>query len=98
MRSRFIVVVVAAGWAVSLSGLPAICLGADDDSFSPEQVAFFEAKIRPIFVEHCWKCHAADEKGGLRLDARDTALAGGDSGPTIVPGKPDESLMVRAVR
>jgi mono/diheme cytochrome c family protein len=69
-----------------------------DDAFSPEQVAFFESKIRPIFVEHCWKCHANDEKGGLRLDSRDTALAGGDSGPAIVPGKPDESLMVTAVR
>ncbi|MCE9632290.1 MAG: DUF1553 domain-containing protein [Planctomycetia bacterium] len=69
-----------------------------DDSFSPEQIAFFESKIRPIFVEHCWKCHAADEKGSLRLDSRDTALAGGDSGPAIVPGKPDESLMVTAVR
>ncbi|MEI6239925.1 MAG: DUF1553 domain-containing protein [Planctomycetia bacterium] len=70
----------------------------DDDAFSPDQIAFFETKIRPIFVEHCWKCHAADEKGNLRLDSRDTALAGGDSGPAIEPGKPDESLMVRAVR
>ena len=71
---------------------------AEDDAFTPEQIAFFESKIRPIFVEHCWKCHAADEKGSLRLDSRDTALAGGDSGPAIEPGKPDESLMVRAVR
>jgi len=70
----------------------------DGDSFTPDQIAFFESKIRPIFVEHCWKCHADDEKGNLRLDSRDTALAGGDSGPAIEPGKPDESLMVRAVR
>ena len=67
-------------------------------AFPPEQIAFFESKIRPIFVEHCWKCHAADEKGNLRLDSRETALTGGDSGAAIVPGKPDESLLVRAVR
>lgn len=83
-----------------------VCLGAArgraeepvNAGFSPEQIAFFESEIRPIFVEHCWKCHAADEKGGLRLDSRDTALAGGDSGPAITPDKPDESLVVRAVR
>ncbi|MFM8892928.1 MAG: PSD1 and planctomycete cytochrome C domain-containing protein, partial [Planctomycetia bacterium] len=68
------------------------------DSFSPEQIAFFETKIRPVFVDHCWKCHADDAKGGLRLDGREDALAGGDSGPAIEPGKPDASLLVRAVR
>ena len=68
------------------------------DAFTPEQISFFETRIRPIFVEHCWKCHAEDAKGHLRLDARDTALAGGDSGPAFEPGKPDESLLVRAVR
>jgi mono/diheme cytochrome c family protein len=60
---------------------------------------FFEKSIRPILVEHCQKCHGAKkQQGGLRLDSRDAALKGGDSGPAIVAGKPDESLVVRAVR
>jgi hypothetical protein len=88
----------AAVLGVAIAHASAVLAEPSDDSFLPEQIAFFEAKIRPIFVEHCWKCHAADEKGSLRLDSRDTALAGGDSGPAIVPGKPDESLMVMAVR
>jgi hypothetical protein len=88
-------IAAALAWQGSLHGHAAEPANA---AFSPEQVAFFESKIRPIFVEHCWKCHAADEKGNLRLDTRDAALAGGDSGAAIEPGKPAESLMVRAVR
>ena len=63
-----------------------------------DDAAHFEAKVRPILVAHCWKCHAADAKGSLRLDSRETALEGGDSGPAFVPGQPDASLLVRAVR
>jgi hypothetical protein len=78
--------------------LPCQADPAADDTFSPEQSAFFEAKIRPIFVEHCWKCHTDDEQGNLRLDSRDSALAGGDSGPALVPGDAAASLLVKAVR
>ncbi len=63
-------------------------------------IEFFEKRIRPVLVEHCYKCHSARAdkvKGGLRLDSKRTALAGGDSGPVIVPGKPAESLLIEAV-
>src|SRR2546430_929042 len=70
---------------------------ADDSGFD-----FFEKKIRPVLVEHCYKCHSAQAKklrGGLRLDLKAGWEKGGDSGkPAIVPGKPDESLLIRAVR
>jgi len=62
---------------------------------------FFESKIRPILVEHCYKCHSAESekiKGGLRLDTRETLLKGGDSGPGIIPEKADLSLLIKAVR
>jgi hypothetical protein len=62
---------------------------------------FFEKKIRPVLVQHCYKCHSAEakkDKGGLRLDTRDGLRKGGDSGPALVPGKPDDSLLVKAVR
>lgn len=63
-------------------------------------VDFFEAKIRPLLVDHCYDCHSAGKKikGGLRLDFRAGWEKGGDSGPAIVAGKPDESLLIKAVR
>ena len=62
----------------------------------------FDREVRPILVEHCGHCHGADEKtrqGSLRLDVREAALAGGDSGqPAIVPGKPAASEVVARIR
>jgi hypothetical protein len=64
----------------------------------PEAIKFFESKVRPILSENCFKCHAAvKQKGGLRLDSRAAILQGGDSGPAVVPGKNDESLLVEAI-
>ena len=70
-----------------------------DTAPTAEQVRFFETAVRPVLVEHCQKCHGADKQwNGLRLDSREALLRGGDSGPAIVPGKPDESRLIRAVR
>ena len=66
-----------------------------------EGVEFFEKHVRPIFVERCEACHSAAKgktSGGLALDTRDGWLEGGDSGPPVTPGKPDESLLIKAVR
>jgi hypothetical protein len=66
---------------------------------SPEGVEFFEKKIRPVLVEQCFKCHTgAKPKGKLRLDSRAGLLQGGDTGPAIVPGQPDKSLLLTAIR
>src|SRR5690349_11144715 len=55
---------------------------------APEQIKFFEEKVRPILADNCYKCHGSEnQKGSLRLDLREMALAGGESGPVIVPGK-----------
>src|SRR5262245_57396292 len=63
-----------------------------------EQIEFFEKSIRPLFVTHCSECHAEGKgKGGLRLISGESVRRGGDSGPAIVPGKPDESLLIEAV-
>jgi len=63
---------------------------------------FFEKKVRPVLVEHCFKCHADQEvkapKGGLRLDSRAGLLRGGDNGPAVVPGEPDKSRLIEAIR
>ena len=64
-------------------------------------LAHFESKIRPVLVEHCLECHSIESgkaKGGLRLDDREAVLRGGDSGPALAPGKPEESLLLAAIR
>src|SRR5262249_32210290 len=64
-------------------------------------VAFSEKKVRRWPVEPCSSCHSAQAKkqrGGLALDTKEAVLKGGDRGPAVVPGKPDESLSIRAVR
>lgn len=71
---------------------------ADDPAAA---TAFFEEKIIPLLEERCFKCHSHESgkaKGGLALDSRKGWEKGGESGPAIVPGKPDESLLIQAVR
>ena len=61
---------------------------------------FFEQKIRPLLVTHCYECHSTEKKvrGGLKLDSRAGWQAGGDSGEVIVPGKPQESALIEAFK
>ncbi len=60
--------------------------------------AFFESSVRPVLAANCYDCHTDERMGGLRLDSRDGLLKGGRSGPAIVPGDPDKSLLIAAVR
>jgi hypothetical protein len=69
-------------------------LRAFDDS------EFFETKVRPVLVQHCYGCHSGQAKklrGGLRLDSREAMLAGGDNGPALVPQQPNKSRLIEAV-
>src|SRR5947208_3426772 len=64
----------------------------------PEDIEFFEAKVRPILATRCFKCHGvAEPKAHFRLDSRAGMLKGGDTGPAIAPGKPEESLLIEAI-
>ncbi|MCA9151070.1 MAG: PSD1 domain-containing protein [Planctomycetales bacterium] len=66
-----------------------------------EEAEFFETSIRPVLVEHCYECHSADadkQEASLQVDSRDGLLHGGDSGPALVPGKPADSLLLKALR
>ena len=77
--------------ATCLALLTAPVLGA-------AEADFFEKRIRPLLAEHCTECHGADkQKGGLRLDHRAGWQQGGDSGPSLVPGDPDTSLIWKVV-
>ncbi len=85
-----------------LAALPSAAASAPAKAVSAEQRSFFETKIRPVLVAHCYKCHSAESQvleGGLRLDVKEGWQTGGDSGePAIVPGKSDESRLIRAIR
>ena len=66
----------------------------------PEAAAFFESKIRPVLVQHCYQCHsakAAKSEGGLRLDSRRGIRAGGDRGAAVVPGDAKKSVLLTAI-
>src|SRR2546429_7829552 len=60
--------------------------------------AFFESNVRPVLAANCYDCHTNERMGGLRVDSREALLKGGRSGPAIVPGDPDKSLLIAAVR
>jgi len=69
-----------------------------------EKLNFFESRIRPVLVEKCYNCHsvkAADQgklKGGFYIDVREGLLRGGDSGPAVIPGHPEKSLLMQVIR
>lgn len=94
----YIVFVLTVWWFFA----PATCRA--QQKASSEQFTFFEKKIRPILVEHCYRCHSSQAaktgkvKGGLQLDTREGIRSGGDSGPAIVPGSPAKSLLLAALR
>src|SRR5271165_5782572 len=59
---------------------------------------FFEMRVRPVLATNCFSCHTNTSMGGLQMDTRDHLLKGGTRGPAIVPGNPDASLLLQAVR
>jgi cytochrome c553 len=82
---------------VVLMGLPSGLRAADA---AAEGLEFFERKVRPVLVQHCYSCHSAKAKklrGGLRLDSREGLLAGGDNGSSLVPGQPNRSRFIEAI-
>lgn len=88
MRIAIVLVLALSGWVRA-------------DELTPKELEFFESKIRPILVKHCYECHASGlgtPKGGLVLDHAEGLLRGGDSGPTIVAGDVDSSLIIESLR
>jgi hypothetical protein len=80
---------------VVVSFLAVGCALAQAPAQSPD---FFENKVRPILANNCYDCHSSAEMGGLRVDSRERLLQGGKSGPAIMAGDPDKSLLIQAVR
>ncbi len=85
-----------AGW---LAGVASVLAPAAEPA--RDTVDFFEKKVRPLLAERCYECHSAAKqkrKGGLTLDTRAGLLKGGDTGPVLVPGDPEKSKLIEAVR
>lgn len=86
-------------WGGLLLGVPLSLSAAA--AIPARDVEFFEARIRPLLADKCYNCHSkqADKvRGGLLLDSSEAVLHGGNTGPALVPGKPDDSLLIQAVR
>src|SRR5262249_6542561 len=85
----------------ALLGLLSAARAAGSDSPGPAALEFFEKKVRPVLAGNCYKCHSTREKksrGGLLLDSRAGLLKGADNGPALVPGRPESSRLIEAVR
>src|SRR5436190_19014212 len=76
---------------------PALAIVAGSGFLRAENAAFGE-RVWPLLEARCVKCHGAEkQKGELRLDSREATLKGGENGPALVPGKPEESLLIKLV-
>ncbi|HEX8913155.1 MAG TPA: PSD1 and planctomycete cytochrome C domain-containing protein [Humisphaera sp.] len=94
---------LAAAVVVACGTVPAVAADAPPaaaPALTPEQSQFFEAKVRPVLAAKCYECHSVEKgksKGSLVLDSREGWQKGGDTGPAVVPGDPDKSLLVKAI-
>src|SRR4051812_30437813 len=76
-----------------------VSVAAAQPKADPRQAEFFETKIRPVLAEHCKSCHGPEkQKAGIRIDARTFLLKGNEEGPLVVPGKPGESRLIKAIQ
>ena len=94
MKQRIAVWVVVLGSTVAVAA-------PKDAAVDPKGIQFFEKSIRPVLVDQCYKCHSAKSakvKGGFLLDTEQGLLAGGDSGPAVIPNQPAKSVLMEALR
>jgi len=93
--SRFSAILI-----IGSSAIAPLDQGAATEEISPENLAFFETKIRPLFAAHCLECHSAEKgkvKGGLNMDSRESLLKGGESGAVIKADTAEKSTLIPAV-
>lgn len=96
-RSTILILVLCMTYPASGADMGIASPSADD---AAEGIAFFEKRIRPLLIKHCFKCHSSEGKvkGGLNLETRESARAGGESGAAIMPGSLENSLLIEVVR
>ena len=90
---------IASAWL--LHAINAVALSGGEPANTEQQLEFFETHVRPVLVAHCYECHSTDArelKAELYVDSREGMLKGGESGPAIIVGKPNQSPLIEAVR
>jgi len=103
-RSLFLAVAMLGSSGIGQAADPERSSAVAEAQGTAEQIEFFENKIRPVLVEHCYECHSAAAaaqgklRGELMLDSRQATRKGGESGPAVVPGNSDESLVLASLR
>ena len=85
-------------WIDAGAVFPAQAATTQAPAGAPSSSDFFESKIRPVLATNCYSCHLNSASGGLRVDSREALIKGGGRGPALVPGNPDKSLLIEAVR
>ncbi|MBS0263688.1 MAG: PSD1 domain-containing protein [Planctomycetes bacterium] len=101
MRTRIIASLLFTATCITLPRIQAAPPAGSEKPPTREESEYFEKKIRPILVKNCYECHSGDvqkAKGHFVLDTREGLRAGGDSGPVIVPGQPDDSPLIEAIK
>src|SRR5262249_11294090 len=96
MRTRWAIV---ASWCLVFSATAGARPSDATSPGAPAEAEFFERRVRPVLVGNCIPCHGPNkQKSGLRVDSRPALMQGNGSGPVVVPGDPDASLLIEAVR
>jgi hypothetical protein len=90
---------IAAFSLALIATTPVIVAAQETPRPDPAAIEFFEKKVRPILVDNCYNCHSANTnaRGELRVDDRNGLVHGGNSGAAVVPGQPENSLLIKAV-
>jgi hypothetical protein len=83
---------------IALVAVFSTCVVAQVKNTTGESTEFFESHVRPLFAQKCFSCHRDMAMGGLQMKSRDAFLKGGNHGPAVVPGRPDQSLLIQAVQ
>ena len=91
-------ILIVAGIALSITAVVAAQQATQQTSPAPGSPDFYTQRIEPILDDNCYSCHAESQSGGLRLDSYPSILKGGGRGPVIVPGDPDTSILINAIR
>ncbi len=100
VRPNLALVAIACLWGMFRAEAQAETNSAATPKFDASQLEYFEKHVRPILVQRCYECHGPDAEspgGGLYLTSRSAILEGGDSGPSVVPGKAEESPLIEAI-
>ncbi len=98
IKPGFLLIAGIAAAALQLFRLdPSVSVAQSTEVGDAAQIEFFESRIRPLLATSCYDCHTDSAKSGLRVDSREALLKGGNRGPVIVAGKPEESLLIKAV-